>query len=167
MRLIDEVQICSGFVPVDTQTAGNPGDAVSLKNYNHLTVIFFKAAGAANDDPVLTFEQGTDVAFGTAKNLATITEYWHKQGTLTAVGTFTNVTQAASQTVTLNATSAESQGIYVFEIDAADLDVANGYDCVRVTVADTGAAGAQLGCMLYILSGPRHAGATMPSAIID
>ena len=167
MRLIDETQIVSGFVPVDTQSGANVGDVVSLKNYNRLTVIFFKAAGVANDDPVLTFEQGTDVAFGTAKNLATIDEYWKKEGTLTAIGEFTRVTQSAAATVTLSATSAESQGLYVFEIDAADLDNANGYDCVRVTVADTGAAGAQLGAMLYILSGPRHAAETMPSAIID
>ena len=167
MRLIDHCQIVSGFVPVDTQTAANTGDVVSLKNYSHLTVLFFKAAGVANDDPVLTFEQGTSVAFGTSKNLATIDEYWRKEGTLTAIGTFTRVTQSASQTVTLSATSAESQGLYIFEIPASDLDVDGGYDCVRVTVADTGAAGAQLGCMLYILSGARHASDTMPSAIVD
>ena len=166
-RLIDECQIVSGFVPVDTQSAANPGDVVSLKNYNRLTVILFKAAGVAGDDPVLTFEQGTSVAFGTNKALATVDEYWSKQGTLTAVGTFTRVTQTAASTVTLDATSAESQGLYVFEIEGPDLDEANAYDCVRVTVADTGAAGAQLGAMLYILSEPRHAAATMPSAIID
>jgi hypothetical protein len=129
MRLIDEVQIVSGFVPVNTQTGANPGDA---------------------------------------KNLATIDRYWMKQGaSLAAIGEFTEVTQSASQTVTLNATSAESQGIYVFEIDASDLDVDHGFCCVGVSVADTGAAGAQLGCMLYLLSDPRHAAATMPSAIID
>ena len=167
MRLIDHTQIVSGFVPVNTQSGANVGDVVSLKNYNHLTVILFKAAGTANDDPVLTFEQATDIAFGTSKNLATITEYWAKQGTLTAVGAFTRVTQSASQTATLDGTSAESQGIYVFEIDGSDLDVDGGYDCVRATVADTGSAGTQLGCMLYILSEPRYAAATLPSAIID
>jgi hypothetical protein len=52
-------------------------------------------------------------------------------------------------------------------IDAADLDVTGGYDCVGVTAADTGAARAQLGCMLYILTGPRHASSTLPSAIVD
>jgi hypothetical protein len=166
--LIDQAQIVSGFVPVDTQTASNPGDVVSLKNYNHLTVIFFKAAGAANDDPVLTFEQGTDVAFGTNKNLATIDRYWKKEGAaLTAIGEFTEVEQTAAATVTLGATSAESQGLYVFEIDPTDLDVDGGYGCVRVTVADTGGAGAQLGCLLYILTEPRYSADTMPSAIVD
>jgi len=165
MRLIDETQVVSGFVPVNTQSGSNPGDVVCLKNYVHLSVIFFKGAGTANDDPVLTFEQGTDVAFGTNAVLATIDEYWKKEGTLTAIGEFTRVTQSASQTVTLGTTSAESQGLYIFEIDATDLT--DGYNCVRVTVADTGSAGAQLGCLLYVLSGPRHAAETMPSAIID
>ena len=166
-RIIDTCQIVSGFVPVDLQAAANTGDVVSLKNYNRLTVIFFKAIGTAGDDPVLTFEQGTDVAFGTNKALATIDEYWSKQGALlTAVGTFTRVSQTAGSTVTLDATSAEEQGLYVFEINASDLDVANSYDCVRVTVADVG-GNAQLGCMLYVLSGPRYAGATMSSAIVD
>jgi hypothetical protein len=167
MNLVDKLQIVSGFVPVDLETGTNTGDVVSLKNYGHLTVVLFKAAGTANDDPVLTFEQGTDVAFATNKVLAVIDEYWAKQGTLTAVGTFTRTTQAASQTVTLNATAAESQGIYVFEIDAAELDVGSGYDCVRVTVAKAGTAGAQLGCLLYLLSEPRYAAALLPSAIID
>ena len=167
-RLIDSTQIVSGFVPVDTQSAANPGDVVSMKNYNHLTVVFFKAAGSANDDPVLTFQQCSDVSETGIKNLATIDEYWSKQGAaLNAVGTFTRVAQTASQTVTLDATSAEEQGLYIFEVDAADLDVANSFDCVKVSVADTGAAGAQLGCMLYILSEPRYAGATLPSAIAD
>lgn len=168
MRLIDTCQIASGFVPVDTQSAANPGDVVSMKNYNHLTVIFFKAAGVAGDDPVLTFQQCQDVAETGIKNLATIDEYWSKQGAaLTAVGTFTRVTQTASQTVTLDATSAEEQGLYVFEIDGSDLDTANSFDCVKVSVADTGAAGAMLGALLYLLSEPRYAGSTMPSAIAD
>ena len=167
MNLIDTCQICSGFVPVDTQAAANAGDTVSMKNFSHLTVIFFKAAGTAGDDPVLTFQQCQDVAETGIKNLVKIDEYWSKQGAaLTAVGTFTRTAQTASQTVTLDATSAEEQGIYVFEIDGSDLDTANSFDCVKASVADVG-GNAQLGAMLYILSEPRFAGSTLPSAIVD
>ena len=165
-RLIDECQIVSGFVPVDMQTAANDGDVVCMKNYNRLTVIFFKGIGTAADDPVLTFTQATEVAYSTSKALATITEYWSKQGTQTGIGTFTRTTQAAGSTVTLDATSAESEGLYIFEIVGSDLDEANSYDCVRVSVADVG-GNPQLGAMLYLLSEPRFAAATMPSAIID
>ena len=164
MRLIDHTQLVSGFVPVDMQTAANNGDVVSMKNYTHLTVVFFKGAGTAADDPVLTFTQAQEVAYSNTANLATIDEYWRKEGTQTGIGTFTRVTQTASQTVTLSGSSAESEGLYVFEIDAEDLTA--GYDCVRVSVADVG-GNAQLGCLLYILSGPRYAMATMPSAIVD
>ena len=148
-RLFD---IASGFVPVDTQTGTGPtSDYVSLKNAGGVTVVFFKAAGTANDDPVLLFQQATVVAGTDVKDLAVVTEYAMKQGTLTSVTGWTRVTQTASATVTLNATSAEGQGIYVFEVEADQLDVDNGFDCLMVDVADTGAAGAQLGCLLYLL----------------
>ncbi len=44
----------------------------------------------------------------------------------------------------------------------------NGFDCVRATIADVGAA-AQPGDLLYILSQPRyaHGAENMPSAIVD
>jgi len=118
-------------------------------------VLVFKGAGTAGDDPVLSFKQATDVAGATNKDLAVITEYWSKQGTLTSVGTWTRVTQAASATVTLDATSAESQGLYYFEIETDQLDTDNGYDCFYLSVADTG-TNAQLGCALYIPGGLRY-----------
>lgn len=147
-RLFD---IAAGFVPVDTQTGANNGDYISLKNAKGVTFIFFKAAGVANDDPVLTFRQAKDVAGGSVKDLAVITQHWQKQGTLSSVTGWTRVTQAASATVTLNATSAENQGIYVVEIEADQLDIDNDFETVVLNIADTGAAGAQLGCVLYLL----------------
>jgi hypothetical protein len=164
MRLVESTQIVSGFLPVDLQTAANSGDYVSLKDYNHLTVIFFKAVGTAGDDPVLALQQATAVAGTAAKDL-TFTTIYKKQGTLTAVGTFTKVTQAAAASYT-DATSAEVAAIWVIEIDAQDLDVENNFDCVAANVADVG-GNAQLGCLLYILSEPRYAQAIPPSAIVD
>lgn len=164
MRLIEQLQICSGFVPVDLQTAANTGDYVSLKNYKHLTVVFFKAAGTAGDDPTLALTQATDVA-GTGVKALTFTELFVKQGTLTAIGEFTKVTQSAAGSYT-EATSAESQAIWVVEIDAEDLDIANGFTCVKAAVADVG-TNAQLGCLLYFLSEPKYNQEILPSAIID
>ena len=58
--------------------------------------------------------------------------------------------------------------MYVFEIDAADLDVDGGFDCIRVTVGDTG-VNAQLGTIIYILSELRFAQKpqNLPNSIID
>ena len=131
------IDIIPAIVPLDLQTQ-RTGDVMSTKGMARFGVLVFKGAGTAGDDPVLSFKQATDVAGATNKDLAVITEYWSKQGTLTSVGTWTRVTQAASATVTLDATSAESQGLYYFEIETDQLDTDNGYDCFYLSVADTG-----------------------------
>lgn len=161
------VDVIPGIVPVDLQDAQN-GDYVSLKNAQGVLVLLFKGAGTAGDDPVLTFQQAEDVSGTNVKNLAVVTEHHQKQGTLTSVGAWTRVTQTASQTLSLNATSAENQGLYAIEIEADQLDVDNGFDCIRVNVGDVG-GNAQIGGLLYVLHGLRYpaAPANLPSAIVD
>ena len=44
----------------------------------------------------------------------------------------------------------------MIEIDAADLDVNNGFCAVQANVADTGSV-AQLGSLIYLLGEPRSA----------
>lgn len=163
-KLIDNHQLAIGFVPVNMAAAANPGDYVSLKNYNHVAVVFVKAAGAAGEDPVLTIQQAQDVA-GTGAKALNFTEINVKQGAdLQAIGTFTKVTQAAANTYT-EATSGEAQAIWVVEFDAEDLDVDGGFDCITASVADVGVT-AQNGTVLFILSEPRYSG-PLTSAIAN
>lgn len=160
--LVERTQICAAFGPVDLSAAANSGDWVSLKDFDSCAIIFFKGAGTAGDDPTLTLLQATDVA-GTSSKALDFTRIDVKQGTLTALGAFTTVTQAAANTY-VDLTSAESAGIYVIEIRADELDVANGFDCVQFSVADVG-TNAQLGAALYLLRGSRY---NPPlSAIVD
>lgn len=161
-RLVEEMQIVPAIIPIDLAAGANAGDWVSMKNYQHLTVIFFAAAGTAGDDPIFTLEQATAVA-GTSNKALNFTDIYVKSGTLSSVGGFTKVTQTAANTYT-NATHAEVQKVYVVEINAEDLDVENDFDCVQLSVPDVGAA-AQIGCALYILSNPRHT--ELSSAIVD
>lgn len=167
-------QIVAGFVPV-AMNAGAPAiDWVSMKNYGRCTVIFFKAAGTAGDDPTLSFKQATSVAPSNSKALA-VTRIDKKQGAQTGIGQFTASTSASPATNdTFNTTNgtwtnsdlAENQAIVVADIKAEDLDKANGFDCVSVTIADVG-TNAQLGCLLFILTEPRYSTSPLPSAIAD
>lgn len=159
--------IVPAIVPLDLQTA-RTGDWVSLKNAQGVAIVFFKGAGTAGDDPTLTVQQATDVAGTSAKNLSTITAVHKKQGTLTSVGTWTTSTQAAAATYAGDGTSAEEQAVYVIEIEADELDVDNGFDCINVACSDVG-TNAQLGCALYILYGLRHGTtpAGLPNSIAD
>jgi len=168
MRFLEMANIVEGFVIVDTQTAANAGDWVSLANYKRCAVVFASAVGVAGDDPILALQQATTVAGGSVKDL-TFTHIYRKQAavSLAAVGTWTETVQAAAASYT-NATSAEQDLIWVVDIDADTLDVDNGFDCIAANVADTGAAGAQLGYLFYILYEPRYptAPANMLSAIV-
>jgi len=110
-------------------------------------------------------KQAQDVS-GTGAKALNFTRVDAKVGAQTGIGTFTTVTQAAGNTYT-DAVSAEAQGLFVIDIQADDLDVDNGFDCVQVSIPDTGSAGAQIGCALYLLHEPRYAAATLPSAIVD
>lgn len=163
-RMIDGLQICAGFDPVNMATAANSGDWVSLKDYESCLVVFYKGAGTAGDDPTLTLEQATAAA-GTGAKALNFTRIYHKQGTLTSVAQFTEVTQAAANTYT-DATSAEIAAIWAVEVKADDLDVGGGFYFIRASVADIG-ANAQLGAVLYILGKPRYgdAPASLPTAI--
>ena len=161
---VERTQVVAGFVPVDMQAGANDGDWIALKNFKSCAVIFFKAAGTAGDDPTLTIEQATDVAGAGAKALD-FTTIHVKQGTLASIGQFTEITQAASNTYT-EATSAEVQAIWVVTFGVSELDVNNSFSAIRGRVANIG-GNAQLGALLYLLTEPREAKATLDSAIVD
>lgn len=166
--LLEIAQICAGVLPVNLSAGANTGDWVSLKNFERCLVILFKDAGTAGDDPTLTLQQAQDVSDTGVKEL-NFTTIFKKQGAdVRAVGQWTKVTQATGNTYT-DATSAEVEAIWAVDIKAEDLDVANGFDCIRASVADTDPDGsnAQLGCLLYIPYGCRYPGAPedVPSAI--
>lgn len=145
-RLFD---IGLAWAPVDTQTAAITGKRISMKHCTGLTILVIKAAGTANDDPVFTLKQHTAYTSGTSADLAIIDHFYLKQETaLDNDEAWTKVTQTAAATVTGNGTSAETQCLYVFEVNAASLS--DGYAWVSLDLADTGAAGAQLAAAVYI-----------------
>jgi len=162
----EQVQVVSGFLPVDMSSGANNGDWVSLKGYERCTIILFKNAGTAGDDPTLTLQQATAVAGTGAKDLAVIDKVYKKQDTtLTGVGTFTLDTQSAATSYT-DATSAEDAAIWVIDVQAEELDVTNGFDCIQASIADVG-TNAQIGAVLYLLWPARYGGQVLDSAIAD
>lgn len=136
--------------PYDSQSGAQTADRIHLRNAKHLTLVYHKAAGVAGDDPTVTLLQANAVTGGTTKAL-TFTKIYRKEAVgLTAVTNWTKTTQAAANTYT-NATSAESNAVWVIEIDPASLDQAGGFEWVTVTIADTGSAGTQPNSMLAII----------------
>lgn len=166
IKLSENSQIVSAFVPVNMATAANDGDWVSLRGFNKLLILLFKGIGTAGEDPVFTLRQATDVAGAGAKALD-FTVIRSKVGAtaLNAIGVFTETTQTAANTFT-DIASAENEAMILVEVLAEDLDVSGDFDCVQLQIPDVG-TGAQIGCGLYILTEPRYPQDLPESSIVD
>ncbi|HMJ03128.1 MAG TPA: hypothetical protein VK506_09305 [Conexibacter sp.] len=154
MRFLDTHQIVSVIDPVNGATAANNGDWISLKNWRRCAFVVLGAVGIAGEDLAITLRQAKDVSGTSAKDLVGIARVDVKNAVdIETIGTFTKVTQTESATYT-NTDSGESQNLFVVEVDAEQLDVNNGFDCVTVNIADTGTT-AKLIAVLGILSEPK------------
>lgn len=147
-----EFDLGIGLIPYDTNAAAGTGKRISLQRAQSIAFVLFKGAGSGTDAPVLTLKEHNAASSGTSQNLAKITTIY-KKADAPGVGTeawAVAVNQAAAATATLTG-EATNSGIYVFELDGTSLS--DGFTHVSLDVADTGAAGAQLGGVLYVLHG--------------
>lgn len=144
--------IVAGVAPVDLATAAVTGKRVHLKNAGACTIVVFKGAGTAGEDPVLDVKQHTAATGGTSADLDVVDHYYVKSKTvLDGSETWSRVAQSAASEVTDPGgagTSAESQQVVAIEVSASSLS--DGYEWISLDVADVG-TGAQLGAVLYLL----------------
>lgn len=158
MILAEQTKIVAGLMPVDAN-GGKTGDYVSLKNYNHCTVIV--KAGVVGATCNLTINKATAVA-PTGATTATVSYVWLNSDT-----TSTDALVKTAVTSNTVATGTDNSQMWVFEIDAASLGETSGtpYDCIAAVISDP--SDTNYMDVTYILSEPRYAGATPPTAIAD
>lgn len=168
-HFLDFHNVHPAILPVDSQSGASSGIVVSLKNAGGVCIFLMKKAGTAGDDPVFTITQAKTVAGGSEKALPLpANRVRSKLHATTVPGLFTDVGNAAAAGGTYtDDTAAEKAGIIAVHINAADLDVDNEFDCVRLAIPDTGAAGAQLIAAWYTLFDVKYGGAGMVSPIAD
>lgn len=158
LYLVENAAIEVAILPKDITGAAQSGDWISLKNYSHVTIIIMQGAWAGGT-PAVTLNQATAVD-GTGSKALAFTKRWTQ---VAITGTAYTETAVTSSTFNLPATA---NTMNVLEVDAAELDTDNGFDCMQVAVATPG-TNADLLCALYILTGARHSGATMPNPKVD
>lgn len=157
-RLVDAAKVVTGLAPA-TPSSSTP-DYVSLKNYGHFTAIITVKNATTVTGSAITLKQATAVA-GTSEKALSFTKVW--ANTDTGASDTLVETTVSSDTFTTDATNSKDL-MYVIEVDAAQLDTNNSFDCIRV---GTGNAVAATVCVTYVLSSPRYAQATPPAAITD
>lgn len=158
--LPEQCKFVVGCAPAALTTTAGDGDYVSLKNYRRLTIILPVLNATTVTGGAITLLQATAVDGTSAKALA-MTRMW--ANTDCAAGDTLTKTAVTSDTFTTNTTNSK-QLLYVIEVLAEDLDVANGFDCVRIDSASMANA---VGAAIYLLDGARYGGTTPPAAITD
>ncbi len=159
-QLVSTGKIVTGLAPIDANASAVNSDYVSLKDYHHVTFITQFGVAAAGT-PNMTFSQAKNVAGGSAKAMPF--DIYYLNSDTTASDTLVS-TAVVSDTVAKVAGSAQK---FVVEFDAAELDVDNGFDCIRCNWSTPG-SNATLIMIEIVGSQSRYAGAASnPSMIID
>jgi hypothetical protein len=155
-KLIQDVQIVNGVccTAVSTLTP----DIVSMKNYQHLTIIVKLKTATGCAAGAITLKQGTSVS-----TAATALGFSYVWANTDAVASETLTKTSVTSNTFNSAGIALKTEIYVIEVDSDALNVDAGYDCVKVALADMAATTADI---TYILSQPRYIDQTTHQASI-
>ena len=145
-----------GVEPKDYINAAMTAFSVTLKNYNHITFQILTGAWAAGTAAVSLTQDTSVTPTGAVKALA-FDYQW-------TAGFQVDLVQTAVVADTFNLAAANQQ--HVIEVDAASLDVTNGFDVITLVIATPG-ANADLYSVGYIMSGCRDQNATPIAAIAD
>ena len=147
MNLIEKVKIVEAIAPV-VGTSAAAGDYISLKNAGHVTVLVHVTQ--ANAAPVaITIEQAKAVAGTDSKVITNAVPIYLVADAATSDAW---VAQTAAVAYTTSATLKHK--LVAFEIDAASLDVAGGFDCITVKTAASNAL--NVTSAVYVLSDLRY-----------
>lgn len=151
MKIVDAIAAA-------TDAAGRSSDIVSLKNVGTATIIVTMTQGNAATVPI-TLMQAQDVAGTGGKALANAVPIWSNLDT--AADTLTRRADGVAYTTD----AALKAKMVVFEVDASQLDVNNGFDCLYFTTGASNVANITQG--LFLLHGLRFQQSTPPTAITD
>ena len=126
---------------------------VSMKNYSRVSIIIDVTNATTVTGGAVTLKQATAVA-GTGEKALAFTRML--ANTDVGAGQTMAETAVTSNTFTTDTTNSKRLR-YVIDVQASDLDVANGFDCLRVDV--TGSVNST-GMVSYALYGARYSGAS-------
>ena len=158
-QMVKNCAVVQAFPPIDTINAAQVGTTISLKKFDHVTIIIEQGAWAGGT-PAVTLDQELLVAGALNTQLA----FTHMYTNTAAPGSnvFVDTAVVAS---TFNLTAVPNVTT-VIEVDADSLTQPN--TCIHVDIADPGANADLISCT-YICSKGRYKGAsaTMPDVTID
>lgn len=158
-NLSDQIQHVHAFGPAVPSSASPRW--ISLKNVDAIEVVIQVLNATTVTGSAVTLSQATAVAGTSAKTLAFTTYYSNVDPSANANTTKQTASSNTFTTLTTNSATA----IYRIPIDPATLDVNNGFDCVRVALANATAATVSAHYNIVTSDGGNYT--TMASVLVD
>jgi hypothetical protein len=159
-RLEETVQQIQAAADLLLTTTVGDTKYVSLKNFRKLQIVIDIANGTTVTGSTITLKQATAIA-GTGEKALAFTRMLANID-YAAAQTMTE-TAVVSNTFTTDTTNSKNLR-YIIDVDADSLDVANGFDCVRLDGTGHAATASRGVTVTYILYGARYSGA---NALVD
>lgn len=155
-RLDEQVQtVVAAAGLLLTSTLGDT-TYVSMKNFARARITIVIADGTTVTGSAITLKQATAIAGTSEKALAFTRMLANTDYAASKTMVETAVTSNTFTTQTMNS----KDSVYIIDVDASDLDIANGFDCFRVDCTGH-AATASRGCaVIYDLYGAKYSGAS-------
>lgn len=136
---------------------------VSMKGFARMMIVIGIADGTTVTGSTITLKQATAVA-GTGEKALAFTRMLANTDYAAAVALTETV--VSSNTFTTQTTNSKDS-LYVIDVKAEDLDMANGFDCIRVDGTGHAATSPRGSFVLYLGYGKRYSGSTPTEAIAD
>lgn len=133
LQLLDTMAIENDGLPRDMNGVGHTGDWYSMEKFTHITYILQQGATAATGDQGVSLSQATTVSGGSVKDFTGLVERFSK---VAGTGVFVKTTVTAG----IFDLAFVDNTIHVITITPDQLDVAGGFDCIRLSVEDPAVA---------------------------
>lgn len=157
--LPEQAKIIGGAKPA-ADAAGRSARYVSTKNAHKVYAILYVDQGNAATI-ALSITQATDVSGTGAKAITKNVRIWANADVVANGDAMTRQTDATSFTTDAGV----KEKIVVIEIDPASLDLAGGFDCIKIATGASNAA--NITAILYFGTPLRYPGDGSPSMVID
>jgi hypothetical protein len=131
-------------------------DYVSMKNFSRCAIVITVKNATTVTGSAISLLQAKTVAGGSAKALSFSRMLANID---TGAGDTLTETAVTSDTFTTDATNSKNL-MYVLEVDETNLDINNGFDCIRLVTGDATAATVTAVYYLYPYSGAAPAAIT-------
>jgi len=162
-RLDEQVTTIQAAADLLLTTTVGDTKYVSLKGYRKIAIHINIANGTSVTGSTITLKQATAVAGTGEKALA----FTRMLANIDTGASQTMVeTAVSSNTFTTDTTNSKNL-LYIIEVDSDALDVANGFDCIRVDGTGHAATASRGVSVVYHMYGKRYGGLAGANAITD